>query len=142
MKASELKEKLIAEGCNADNFAVLSRGHDAYCLDKTGNEWIIFYSERGNDSKPIFTSENEKEACKFFYNYVLKQQHLHIAGFFKSENDAKELENKLSSIGVNPIRNDIPAYNTVNDSRYRVFVIGKDIFKVKKHFGEIEINNA
>jgi hypothetical protein len=142
MKVSELKEKLITEGCNADNFAVLSRSHDAFCLDKIGNEWTIFYSERGHDSKPIFTTENEQEACEFFYNYVRKQQHWHIVGFFKSEEDAKELEIKLSSIGVNPIRNDIPAYKTVNDPRYRVFVSGKDIFKVIEHFGKIEINDA
>lgn len=34
MKALELKEKLLAEGCNPSNFAILGRGDDAFCLDK------------------------------------------------------------------------------------------------------------
>ena len=134
MKASELQEKLIDEGCNPDNFAVLCRGHDAFCLDKKGSKWAVFYSERGCDSEPIFTSENEEEACEFFFNYVVKQQHWHIVGFFNKESDAIELVDKLVAIGIKPIRNDIPAYKTANDPRYRVFFVGKEIFKVKEYF--------
>lgn len=142
MKASELTEKLIAEGCNENNFAVLSRGNDAFCIDKKGNEWVVFYSERGYDSDPIFKSESESEACEFFFNYVTKQKHWHIVGFFKSEKEAQELESKLAAIGIKPIRNDIPAYKTANDPRYRVFVVGKDIFKVRKHLGNVSVNCA
>ena len=142
MKASELRERLIAEGCNTNNFAVLSRGDDAFCLDKNGNQWIVFYSERGCDSDPIFSSESEEEACEFFFNYVTRQEHWHIVGFFKSETEAKELEGTLAAIGVKPIRNDIPAYKTADDPRYRVFVVGKDIFKVREHLGNVTVNYA
>lgn len=138
MKASELKEKLIAAGCNPANFSVLGKGDDAFCLDKKRNEWAVFYTERGCDSKPIFTSDNEEEACEYFFNYVVKQQHWHIVGFFKKESEADELAGKLVSIGVNPIRNDIPAYKTTNDPRYRVFVVGKDIFKVRECQGHVK----
>ena len=142
MKASDLRKRLIAEGCNVNNFAVLSRGNDAVCLDKNGNEWIVFYSERDRDSEPIFSSESEEEACEFFFNYVTKQQHWHIVGFFKNENEAKELEGKLVALDVQAIRNDMPAYKTANDPRYRVFVAGKDIFRVREHLGNVSVNYA
>ena len=32
-------------------------------LDKKGNEWVVFYSERGIDSEPIYQSESESDAC-------------------------------------------------------------------------------
>jgi len=142
MKASELKGKLIAEGCNGNKFAVLSRGNDACCLDKKGNEWVVFYSERGCDSEPILKSESENEACEFSFNHVVKQKHWPIVGFFKSEKEAKDLESKLVAIGIKPIRNDFPAYKTANDPRYRVFVVGKDIFKVRKQLGDEPVNYA
>ena len=142
MKASELQEKLIAEGCNPANFSVLGRGDDAFCLDKKGSKWAVFYSERGCDSKPIFASDNEVEACEYFFNYVVKQQHWHIVGFFKKESEAIELEDKLVSIGIKPIRNDIPAYKTANDPRYRVFVVGKEIFKVRECLGHVKVSYA
>jgi hypothetical protein len=142
MKASELRKKLIAAGCNESNFSVLSRSNDAFCLDKKGNEWVVFYSERGCDSEPIFSSKSENEACEFFFNHITRQQHWHIVGFFKNEREAKELESKLVAIGVQPIRNDIPAYKTANDPRYRVFVVGKDIFKVRERLGNVSVNYA
>lgn len=139
MKASGLRKRLLAAGCNESNFAVLSRGNDAFCLDKKGNIWVVFYSERGLDSEAIFSPESENEACEFFFDYVTKQQHWHIVGFFKNESEAKELESKLVAIGVQPIRNDIPAYRTASDPRYRVFVVGKDIFKVRESLGNVSI---
>lgn len=131
MKISELKAKLLAEGCNQNNFAIFSRSHDALCIDKKANEWIVFYSERGIDSEPIFKSKSENEACEFFFKHVKKQRHLHMVGFFEKEKKAEKLESKLNAIGIKPIRNDIPAFKNEDDPRYRVFVEGKDIFKVK-----------
>ncbi|ARD23012.1 SPOR domain-containing protein [Shewanella japonica] len=137
--ASELTEKLLAEGCTPESFAVLSRQSDAYCIDKIWGEWAVFYSERGIDSKPIYTSDSETEACEFFYDYILKQEHWHLVGFFKVEAEALELESMLDKIGIHSIRNDIPAFNAPNDPRYRVFVVGKDIFKAKEKLGSLAI---
>lgn len=139
MKATELTDKLLAEGCNPQNFSVLSRRHDAFCLDKTGKQWKVFYSERGCDSDPLFISSDESEACNFFYKLVINQEHWHLVGFFKHQADAKQLENQLLALGINPIRNDITAYKMANDPRYRVFVASKDIFRVKAQLGEIDI---
>ncbi|WP_434930379.1 SPOR domain-containing protein [Shewanella sp. HL-SH5] len=139
MFAAELSEKLLAEGCTPQSFAVLSRQSDAYCLDKLWGEWAVFYFERGIDSKPIFTSSSETEACQFFYDHILEQDHWHLVGFYTKEAEAQELENKLEKFSIQSIRNDIPAYNSVNDPRYRVFVVGKDIFKAKEKLGDLAI---
>jgi len=139
LKAAELTEKLIAEGCNSRSFAVLGRQSDAFCLDKRGNEWVVFYSERGVDAAPIFRSNFESEACNFFFEYVLNLEHWHLVGWFKEEAGAESLEEKLAELGIPFVRNDIPAYKHANDRRYRVFVVGKDIFKYRQALGEPEI---
>ena len=129
----------MAEGCNGQTFAVLGRQSDAFCLDRRGNEWVVFYSERGVDSKPIYRSRSESEACHFFYDYVMNLDHWHLVGWFEREADARSLEAKLSDLGIAFVRNDIPAYEFANDPRYRVFVIGKDIFKFRQLLGDPEI---
>ena len=135
MKVTELKDKLISEGCNEQNFGILYRADDAYSIMKRNQKWVVFYSERGRDSDPVFTSSDEDEACDYFYRHILNQKHRHLVAFCQNENDTNEIENKLKGIGVNPIRNDIPSYSKENDPRYRIFVEGKDVFEVKKHFG-------
>lgn len=142
MNASEVYEKLLAEGCNKSNFSVHRSEHDAFCLAKRGDFWGVYYSERGQDYPPKYESASEEEACAFFYKLVMEQQHWHIVGFFKNELDAKELEGRLQSIGVEPIRNDIPAYKHREDPRCRVFVVGKDIFRVRELLGEPTITYA
>ena len=138
MTLIELKDKLLEAGCNPNNFAICSKGDDAYCLDKKGSKWTIFYTEHGRHSKPTFESENEEEACEYFFTLVTKQHHWHIDGCFTREQDAINLGKELFSIGVNPIRNDAPPVRDGEGSVYRIFVAGKDIFKVREH----KINDA
>lgn len=133
MKLKELKDKLLEAGCNPNNFAICSKGDDAYCLDKKGSKWTIFYTERGCNSKPNFESENEEEACEYFFALVTKQQHWHIVGCFNCEQDAINLGKELFSIGVKPIRNDAPPVRNGEGPVYRIFVAGKDIFTVREH---------
>jgi len=45
-----------------------------------------------------------------FFDYVKKQDHWYIVVFFKIEEDAKKLENKIKSMDAKPFRNDIPSY--------------------------------
>jgi hypothetical protein len=105
---------------------------DAFCLVRQNGRWEVFYTERGCDSPPIYTGESEEGACEFFYNYIRTREHWHMVGFFRRESDAEEMEARVRVLGAKPIRNDIPAYKRPGDSRYRVFVIGKDIFSVRK----------
>jgi len=45
-----------------------------------------------------------------FFDYVKKQDHWHIVGFFKSEEDAKKLESKIKFMGAKSFRNNISFY--------------------------------
>lgn len=140
MNASQIEEMLFSEGCNKSNFVVNGKGNDVYCLKNKSGVWVVVYTERGRDSEPIYSSDSEDSACNFFYDLIMNMQHLHIVGFFKAEVDARALEEHLSSIGITSIRNDIPAYKNIDDPRFRVFVVGKDIFKFQMEFGEPSIS--
>ena len=136
MDTLETYKKLIAEGCSTQNFAINSCGSDMYCLCNKDGAWSVFYTERGIDYPPIFSSISEEEACKFFYDHIIKMEHWHIVGFYKDKSLAQSMESKLSSLGIRFVRNDIPSYQAQNDPRFRIFVIGKDIFRFKDAFGE------
>ena len=141
MQLAELEPKLLEEGCNKARFAVGERGaaDDAFCIVQENGRWDVFYTERGNDSPPIFSSLSEEEACDFFYKYVLTLQHWHLVGWFVEEAGAVELEQRLRRLGTKPIRNDIPSYRYDGDRRYRVFVAGKDIFAVRNAVPDLPI---
>jgi len=142
MDTFETHEKLIAEGCSTQNFAINSNGSDVYCLCNTNGFWSVFYTERGIDHPPIFSSISEEAACKFFYDHIMKMEHWHIVGFYKDNNLAEAMESKLSNLGIRFVRNDIPAYQAQNDPRFRIFIVGKDIFRFKDVFGEPYISYA
>ncbi|MDD5262970.1 MAG: hypothetical protein PHD76_14090 [Methylacidiphilales bacterium] len=133
MTISELESKLLAEGCNKHRFAIGARGmaDDAFCLVQKNGKWEVFYTERGCDSSPIFSAESETEACAFFYRHILSLEHWHIVGSFLDEADAVKLEARVRELGAVPIRNDVKCFTGKRDDRYRVFVVGKDIFPVR-----------
>ena len=141
MNVSDLESLLLAEGCTKESYAIGSRGtaSDAFCLLLNDRMWEVFYTERGVDSQPIFSSKSESEACDFFHKHILSLPHWHPVGWFTSEADAIELENRIRSLGIQPIRNDIPSYRWAGDKRYRIFVMGKDIFPVRKAIPEAPI---
>jgi hypothetical protein len=144
MEASRVKQYLLAEGCAENTFAVGSRGpaSDAFCLCHDGRSWKVFYTERGCDSSPIFTSNSEEEACAFFVKHMLSQEHWHLVGSYLNEADAEALAQRVALAGARPIRNDIPHFSRMNDPRYRVFVKGRDIFAVRKALETIPVKSA
>jgi len=130
MQISELRLKLVEEGCSPLNYAIESRGSDAFCLMHDGMRWNIFYSERGVDSDPIFSSQVESEACEFFLQHLCKQTHWHLVGVFPSELEAKAFEREVIRLGATPIRNDLPE-SMLGTPQFRVFVAGRDIHAVE-----------
>jgi len=67
MNKSELKERLEREGART-NLYTLEGGfpNEAYVLNRTGNQWEVYYSERGQKSGlEIF--DNENDACEYLY---------------------------------------------------------------------------
>ncbi len=139
MNIAELELRLHEEGCSGFSLLGSSTGYDAYCLDFADGEWKVFYTERGSDSPPIFSSLSESNACEYFLEHMKKEQNWHCVGFFEDEAKATTLESQLRALAVDPIRNDIPSYNRVNDPRYRVFVAGKQIHTVRKHLGPLPL---
>lgn len=137
MRITDLKDKLINEGCNVNRFGVMQITDDAYSIVKDNEFWEIFYSEHGKKSPPVFRTKNESEACEYFFRLILEERHFHLICFCKNKKDVKLIENQLRAIDVKSIRNDIPAYTTNDDPRFRIFVEGKDVFKVKEHFNKV-----
>lgn len=144
MKIQELAQRLIDEGCNPAAYAIGSRGtaSDAVYLSCQQNEWQVCYTERGQDSAPIFASASESQACEFFFHYVMSMQHLHCIGFFKSQASAEELQATLSGLGMESRSDQIP-YGGPDDPRYRIFVVGQAILAAKEALGtELPLRDA
>jgi hypothetical protein len=137
MKASELPAKLTAAGCNQFCVGDCFQLTDLHCLDYDGQNWHVFYTERGKRHDPIFSSPSEDEASRFYYQFITRMTHWHLVGFFEQERAAFKLEEKLHSLEIATRRNDIPAYSGPNDPRFRVFVVGKDIFRARAALGDL-----
>lgn len=130
MRVADLQKKLEEEGCAPLNYAIESRGSDAYCLMNDGGQWRVFYSERGLDEDPIFTTASESEACEFFLDQMRKQTNWHLVGVFPSELEAELFEKEVERRGATPIRNDLPE-SIMGIPQFRVFVAGRDIHQVR-----------
>ena len=136
MDIHELEQRLLAEGCNPSYYAIGSRGSasDAHCLTHNGQEWQVYYTERGVDQAPMYTSKREEEACDYFFQFMMNIRHDHCVGTFLSETSANDLLAKLKSNGLHPFRDVIP-YPVLPEPLYRVWVSGKEIFSVEKIIG-------
>jgi hypothetical protein len=142
MNAEECRKLLMQEGCNPHIYSVGSSGSadDAFCLEKVGNKWVVFYTERGKHSNPIYSSESESEASQYFYEYIMSMQHNHCVGFFVEEINSFNFQAELKKHKIVSTSDAIP-YGGINDQRYRVFVSGKAIFKVKELFKFLPIKD-
>jgi len=142
MNILKLKQRLLEEGCNPSSYAIGSRGSasDAYCLTHNGQEWQVYYTERGVDGTPEFTSADEGEACEYFFNFMMKFRHAHCVGFFQSETNANAMQEKLQKHGLHPFQDKIP-YSGWNDPRFRVFVSGREIFKARELLGKVPVQD-
>jgi hypothetical protein len=142
MNTDELSRRLFEEGCNPSLYAVGSRGtaSDAFCLTHSGTQWQVYYTERGQDSPPIYASGSESQACEFFLNHIMAMRHDHCVGFFKSKHSAEALEARLKEMGLSPLSDQIP-YGGPSDPRFRVVVTGKAIFPAKSVLGTVPVRD-
>jgi hypothetical protein len=140
MNTRELSDRLAEEGCVPSIYAIGSRGtaSDAFCLAFTGAQWQVFYTERGQDSPPIFASGSESQACAFFFEHIMGMRHEHCIGIFKTPDRAADLAAQLASHGIATTQDKIP-YGGPTDPRYRVFVSGKSIFPTKQLLGTVTL---
>jgi hypothetical protein len=140
MNAETLKRRLLEEGCSPINFSIGPGGSDVFCLENQNGIWRVFYTERGKDDDPIFASASEEEACEFYFDYITRIRHDHLVGFFKSEESARSLADNLARHGIQSHQDKIP-YGGWEDPRFRVFVVGKDIFRVRDVLGNVPLED-
>ena len=140
MTTTELARRLAEEGCNASNYSINTRSYDGYCLLRDRLQWAVFYSERGQDHPPIFTSADESAACAFFLGFVLNMRHDHCVGELRSAQAAQALQARLALAGVKT-HIDRMLYAR-NDYRHRVFVTGKDVFEARRMLGKLPLTDA
>ena len=141
MNIQELEKRLEEEACSRAHYSIGVRDSDVFCLENQNGTWRMFYTERGLDQDAIFESQSEEEACDFFFKYMTTRiRHDHLAGYFISVEKAEALAATLKEHGIESYRNDIP-YHGWEDPRFRVFVIGKDIFKVQELFENLPIRD-
>ena len=72
MNKIQLQKRLISENIRQDMYS-LKGGfpNEAYCLAEVNGKWEVYYSERGNkNGLKIF--EDEKEACQYFYDWMIR----------------------------------------------------------------------
>jgi len=143
MNVDKLKNALLKAGCNPNNFCIGLCGSksDVFCLSEKNGMFSVYYSERGRDSRPIFKSRNESEACQFYFDQITAIEHRHLVGFFESDKLASELVAELENGGVKVILDEIPPMKTGTPKIKRVFVLGKDIFKAQNTLSVLPLND-
>jgi hypothetical protein len=134
MELQALHDELIAAGCN--RFYIVGIGgpqsDDVECLSVENGEWVVYYTERGQASKPLFSTPDKQKAIQFYYQHILSLEHWHLITFTRSSEIMTSRKQELQAAGIGTIQNDIPSYNRAGDHVFRLFVINKDIFKARQ----------
>ena len=140
MNVEELNGRLEEEACGHYSLGKRDPG-GAFCLIHENGMRRVFYSERNLDDAPLFEGESETDACEFFFDYMTNHiLHTHLVGYFISLANAEALAEKLLQYDIPTHRNDIP-YHGWHDPRFRLFVTGKDVFKVRDLLGELPVRD-
>lgn len=136
MELNDLHNKFLAEGFN--RFFIEGIGgpcpDDVEVLGKIGPEWAVYYVERGQKSKPLFSSTSLALAIEFYYNHIASIEHWHLIAFTRSKTIVEARRAQLENLNIRVIQNDIPHYSKSGDCVYRLFVVNKDIFKANDLF--------
>lgn len=140
MNIAQLKQRLEEEGCNPAFYGIgsLPGGYDGFSLLRQEKLWRVFYAERGKyQEPPLFESASETQACEFFWQQMMSIRQDHLVGFFRSQQKADALFEKLQQHGLEPHADQIPY--SANDPRFRVFVVGRAIFKTRELLGKLPL---
>lgn len=140
MNTAELERRLLAEGCNPTNYAINTRSYDGFCLLHDGQRWAVFYSERGDDQLPIFTSPDEAVACQYFFDFVMQMEHRHLVAMLRSEPAARALQARLEAQGIGTLP--FQLHYADNDYRQCLSVVGKDIFRARQLLGKVPVQDG
>lgn len=140
MTTTDLSRRLLAEGCSPNNYAINTRSYDGFCLLHNERGWAVFYSERGKDQEPIFTSSDEAAACQYFFDFVLQMEHRHLVGELRSVAAAQALRAQLAAAGIATHAYSLPYAR--HDDRQIISVVGKDIFRARALLGTVPVKDT
>lgn len=136
MELNELYNKLIAEGCQ--HFCIEGIGQQFYDdidrLEMKNGQWQVNYYQRGQIWETLFSSQDQQETIRFYYDHIMEIEHWHLIAVTRSPDIFNLYKNRLENLGIKTIQNDVEENN---DYKYRLFVTNKDIFKAKELFDEI-----
>ena len=133
MELKQLYDKFISEGCNRFYIEGIGgpQSDDVECLGFSNGNWIIYYTERGQKSEPIFSTTDKNEAINYYHDHILGIEHWHIIAFTRSKDKFDFYKNRLEESGIKTIQNDIPDYKVTGDRVFRLFVTNKEINRTR-----------
>jgi len=67
----DLKNFLDGKGIPPSAYALYADQNEAYCLAKVGDEWLVYYSERGNRNE-LAWGKSEAQALDVLKLYLLE----------------------------------------------------------------------
>lgn len=107
---------------------------ESYCLEKTQLGHEAFSVERGQKSSIYFIEQEERIACRKFIELLGQDAWAkgHCISITSNPTEIEETFRILESYCIRAVRNDIPNFARVGDTRYRLFVFGKDVRTVKQ----------
>ena len=134
MDTQQLALKLAELGVKQSAYRVGRFGtgnSDAIVLESSSRGFEVYYTERGHNSL-LASFNSESEACQYVLAQLAQDQCAtsHNVGTFDSASQASALASKLSAAGVKVKTDEIPI--GANSKRYRVFVFGNDLERVRK----------
>jgi hypothetical protein len=138
MDCESLRQRLEAAGCSESSYSIGCRNDGTLALEPFGDEWWVFYTERGIVNEPEFRSTSEAEACAYLWEKMQHVRHDHLVGVFSDSGEAQEFVAWLERLGLPYHLNPIP-HPVVTPTMHRVFVHGKAIFEVRKHLPSLPI---
>jgi hypothetical protein len=139
MDLKNLYDELLAHGCNRFYIEGIGgpQSDDIECLGYNDGKWEVYYTERGQKSKPLFSTPDMAEAVQFYHNHVMQLEHRHMVTFTRSPDVLTSYKTALERCGVRTVQNDIPHYSATGDRIFRLFVTNSDIFKAQELFGDL-----
>lgn len=135
MNLAELGRRLEAAGASPANYSLGTRDYNGFCLMQLDGRWAVFFSERGLDQAPIFTSDDEAAACQFYFDFTMRMRHQHAVAFLRSKPAADAVQQQLAAAGIASIRHEM-YYAAPADYRQQVFVEGPAIFAARRVLGD------
>lgn len=118
--------------CNFNSYSINGNSiYEGFGIEIIGGLYIWYYTEKGSKSK-LKSFQTEPEMIEYAYAQIKsdKWAWTHCIGFTKDRSKSEELCNKLTDMGIEHFKDEIPNYEK-DCSTYRVFVLGCDIKKTK-----------